>query len=387
MGIGKGAYLRVLTSRLQQFRSIELGEKLDGSTPPSVFVGRAGYPKVIAGPMLSTRHGDTSLMDTPEQWLSSGQKQPEDIVGFRLQLVRGKALVPVNNVQSDFVTKLQEIALAKYSSDTQAEFETKPRGITFNMDHSPFGPSAPIKSFEAGNVKWEHRLEKVYYDTDLRAGEAVIRMHEKGVLISQIQKAFSVGTMGLGQNRKLVPTRWSITAVDDIIARYLFDRVRTYDVLDTFQVYSFEALKNNFVILLMPTEWQYEWMEAFIHVMGREELIFSDRERFEGKKEYSSVGGCYYSVKMAILEKLEQLKKQAGAIVFREAYSGYIPTGVWLCREETRKALEGRAVEFNDIGSALGYVAGKLNLPLEKFYRESELLRKPARQMRLANFF
>ena len=230
-------------------------------------------------------------------------------------------------------------------------------------------------------------MERAYYDTDLRAVEAVVQMFEKGLEVSRIQKAFSVGTMGMGRNRRLVPTRWSITAVDDIIGKYLLGSVRNHEILDTFQVYHFEAFKNNFVIMLMPAPWQYEWMEAFIHVMGMEELIFSDREGYHGKTEYSSVGGCYYAVKLAILEKLEQMKRQAGAVVFREAYQGYIPTGVWLCREETRKALAGQPAEFADLNSALSYIDSKIFLPMERFRAESMFLRQPAQQTRLMNFF
>ena len=40
-----------------------------GSSPPGVFVGRLGYPKVSIGPMVPPQFGDTSILDTPEDWL------------------------------------------------------------------------------------------------------------------------------------------------------------------------------------------------------------------------------------------------------------------------------------------------------------------------------
>ena len=40
-----------------------------GSSPPSVFVGRFGYPTVDIGPLLPQEYGDTSLLDTPERWV------------------------------------------------------------------------------------------------------------------------------------------------------------------------------------------------------------------------------------------------------------------------------------------------------------------------------
>ena len=37
---------------------------LAGSSPPGVFIGRYGYPKVEVGPLVPPEFGDTSAMDT-----------------------------------------------------------------------------------------------------------------------------------------------------------------------------------------------------------------------------------------------------------------------------------------------------------------------------------
>ena len=385
--VGKAAYLKKLTSKMQ-FRSVEVGEKLDGSSPPSVFIGSYGYPKVYVGPMLTPQYGDTSFLDSPEDWIPH-EKQLSDIVQFRLQLVRGKAQVGIRDLDNNLVSKIQEISLSKNSINSEAEFKHAPRGITFNEEHAPFGPSATIKKFDIDNVKWEHNFEKTYHDTDLRAGEAVVDLYKQGYNFTQIQKAFSTGTMGLGKNRKLVPTRWSITAVDSIIGEHYLDQVKHSEIIDSFEVYEFTALKNYFAILLTPTPWQYEWIEAFIHVLADEEAIFSDHELYHPKKEYSSVGGCYYSVRSEVTQKLSMRRKQAGAIVFREAYPGYVPTGVWLCREETKHALAQAPKEFFDLKSAISYISSKLQLPFYKFHSQSVLLKDilKRRQTLLASYF
>ena len=373
MPLGKAAYLKKLTSHMR-FRSVDVGEKLDGSSPPSVFVGRSGYPKVYIGPMLTPQEGDTALLDLPEAWLPQ-QKQQEDIVQFRLQLVRGKQRVDIKDLDHKLVQQVQEISLAERAIDAEAEFNHKPRGFFFNEEHQPFGPSAPLKKFGVGNVRWEPGLEKTFYDTDFKAADAMIQLYQNGLPLSQIQKALSMGTMGMGKNRKLVPTRWSITALDDTVGKHLVDEIRYNEVADGYAVYEFTAMQNYFAILLTPTPWQYEWMEAFIHVLGKEEVIFSDWEGFRGKKEYSSVGGCFYAVRLAVAEKLKKERKQAGAIVFREAYPGYVPLGVWLCREETRQALAQIPKTFDNLRSALGYVGSKLQLPLSRFIETSTLLK------------
>src|SRR5687768_2188782 len=61
-------------------------DRIDGASPPSVFVGRYGYPKVRVGPMIPPLHGDTSVLDSPETWAG---KSIEEIANYRLALVRG----------------------------------------------------------------------------------------------------------------------------------------------------------------------------------------------------------------------------------------------------------------------------------------------------------
>lgn len=375
MTMGKGAYLRKITSGVQKWRAIEVDEKLEGSSPPSVFIGRAGYPRVNVGPMLTPSPGDTSMLDTPEKWIPA-MKSQEDIIRFRLDLVRGKHRVGVRDLGNRLVGKLQEISLAESSVESEAQFHSKPRGFTFNEDHTPFGPSAAIDRFDIGNVKWDPHLEKAFYDTDWKAAQAVPALYGNGVLFSQIQKALSTGTLGTGKRRKLVPTRWSITAADSILASHLYGQVKDYQVLEGYRVYEFSSLKNYYAVLLMPTPWQYEWLEAFIHIMGKEEVVFGDMEQWKPKTEYSSVGGCYYSCKFAVLEALERMKRQAGAIVLREAYEGYVPLGVFNVRENVRQALKQTPKEFGSMRSALGYVSTQLRLPLSRFMEQGALLRE-----------
>jgi len=369
---GKGAYLKKLTANIP-ITSIEVGKELEGSSPPSVFIGHWNYPKVYAGPMITPQQGDTAIMDRPESWIPEGKSQ-KDILGYRLNLVRGKRVVEVNELDDKFVNRLQDIVLAFNSVDGTAQFDCIPKGRHFSDESAAFGPSAPIESFEIENVRWNHDLEKVYYDDDLKASEAVVSLHEKGLNFSSIQKAFSMGTMGLKRRRRLVPTKWSITACDNAIGNDLLNQVKGFDILDCFRVYEFSSLNNYYAIILMPTAWQYEWMEAFLHIMGREELIFSDFEHNYGKRTYSSVGGCYYACKMAVLEGLMRQKIQAGSIVLREAYSGYIPMGVFNVRENVRNAMLQPPIEFHDLKSALGHLSKRLQLPIKKFEMKSNLL-------------
>jgi len=374
MGIGKGAYLKKITSGVQQWRTLELGERLDGASPPSVFIGRYGYPKVQIGPMMAPYREEVGVLDTPEDWIPGGKSQ-EDIIRFRMDLVRGKRLVGIHDLGDKLVTKMQEISLAQKPVQSEAEFKGKPRGFAFDSEHQPHGPSAELRNFEIDNARWDHHMEKTYYDTDLLARDAVVGLYQDGLKVSQLMKALSTGTMGSGKRRKLVPTRWSITAVDSMLADHLYDEVIHFETIDKYEVREFESLNNYYAVILIPSAWQYEWIEAFIHIMGKEEMVFADHEGARSKSEYSCVGGCYYSCKMALLEHLHHRRRQAGAVVLREAYEGYVPLGVFNVRENVRNALLQKPKEFDSFRSALGYVSTKLRLPMSRFVEEGALLR------------
>ncbi len=374
---GKEAYLKKLTASMY-IPSHEMGMEIDGSSPPSVFVGSWNYPQVFAGPMIAPLHGDTMIMDQPESWLPE-KKTQEEIIRYRLNLVRGKQKVKVTNLNDRFIGKLRDIALSSRSLESQAEFQQAPRGVTFSPDHAPFGPSASLQRLDIEDSRWEQHLEKAYYDDDLRAAEAVARLHERGLPFSSIEKAFSLGCFGTGKRRRLVPTRWAITACDSALARRLLQNVRAYEPIDCCQVREFSSLNNYYAVLLLPTAWQYEWMEAFLHILGREELIFSDYENNGGKKGYSRVGGCYYSCKMAVLDALAREKKQAGAIVLREAYPGYVPLGVFNVRENVRNAMRQPGQEFESMKTALQYISARLELPIKRFIEQSDLLQEQMR--------
>ncbi|MDD5112261.1 MAG: Nre family DNA repair protein [Candidatus Altiarchaeota archaeon] len=383
---GKGEYLRRLTSGMR-IRSVEVGKELDGSTPPSVFIGSWNYPKVFAGPMIAPSHGDTSMLDMPESWIPGGMST-DDIVNFRLNLVRGKQTVGITELDGRLAERLRDIALSDGSVESEAVFVHAPRGTSFNDDHPPHGPSALMESFDVGNCRWDHHLEKSFYDTDLRAADAVRELYDNEVPFSRIQKAFSVGAFGFSRKRKLVPTRWSITACDSALGNQLLEEVRHYPVIEGYRVYEFNSLHNHYSVILLPTAWQFEWMEAFLHILGREEMLFSDFERNCGKKGYSSVGGCYYSCRFAVLEALARLGRQAGAIVLREAYEGYVPLGVFNVRENVRHALAGPGLQFNSFRVALEHAALGLRLPLARFIRSSTLFEDhlTGRQRTLASY-
>lgn len=64
-----------------------------GDSPPSVFVGQWGYPKVRIGPALPTQRGDTTIYERPDQW---GKMSVDDIAKLRFSLYRGYKVLPIS---------------------------------------------------------------------------------------------------------------------------------------------------------------------------------------------------------------------------------------------------------------------------------------------------
>ena len=87
-------------------------EDIDGMSPPSVFIGRIGYPNVYAGPLVPPVHEDTGIYDLPEQWFG---KSMDEIVGFRSLLVRGMHRVNVQKFMAGgkILDQTRELALAE----------------------------------------------------------------------------------------------------------------------------------------------------------------------------------------------------------------------------------------------------------------------------------
>jgi hypothetical protein len=368
-------------------------EDIAGTSPPSVFVGRIGYPKVYVGPLVPPVQEDTSLYDLPELWFG---RPIDEIVGFRSLLIRGKHRVHVQKFGEGgkIMEQTRELALAESSVDTELNLTRKPRGSIF-MDDSvqPFGPSAPIRDLQVGNARFDQRIEKAYYDTDLRAKQAVIELYEKGAIVTKIQKAFSVGAFGVEKNRRLVPTRWSITAVDDIISKNLVDKVKAFPEINEYRVYESVYLDNIFEILMIPAAWSYESMEAWYpgtvwNPHGKSTTIFADYEGNDGRTTYAQIGGCYYSARLAVCEQLVKERRQAKVIVMREARPGYImPVGVWQVRENVRNAMRQIPHLFSTLDESLKFISSRFLIPMRRWIAQSELLKDTLFQKKLTDFF
>ncbi|MCW4049595.1 MAG: hypothetical protein NWE89_07635 [Candidatus Bathyarchaeota archaeon] len=116
--------------------------------------------------------------------------------------------------------------------------------------------------------------------------------------------------------------------------------------------------------------------------------MVTDWEPYKGRSKYASMGGCYYAGKLAVLEHLEKVQRQAKVFIFREAYPDYIlPVGVWQVRENVRNAMKQEAHRFETLDEAIGRVLSRLSIPLERWLEAGPLLRHTLTQKKLTDYF
>jgi hypothetical protein len=362
-------------------------EKIFGSSPPAVFVGLWNYPKVLAGPLVPpVSVEDTSIMDLPELWVG---KSFNEILRYRFSLVRGKRFVDVRSAKNPNKTlsTFQEIVMASKPTDTEMWFNKKPKlSVVFSPREPPSGPSAPIKrTFLAENPQVPKPIDYVISDTDLKAGQGILRLYDSKINQRQITRMFSIGLLGVKKQRRLVPTEWSITAIDDILGRAIHKEILNYPWISDFMIFGHKALGNNIQILLFPSSWMFEAQEAWL--ISANPTPGVNYELVYGRRSYATdLAGAYYAARLPVLEYLKQISRQAGALVLMEVYPEWIPLGVWRFREICREALKRQPVTFNTLKEAFSELEKKLKLPLARWLEKSEIMQQFKNQTRLTSF-
>ncbi|HJQ93591.1 MAG TPA: Nre family DNA repair protein [Candidatus Thermoplasmatota archaeon] len=372
------------------------GRDLLGSSPPSLFVGRYGYPNVSVGPMLPPEHREAdaaALLDSPRKWMGMGIP---DVVGLRSSLVRTTHKVKVQDAahtagdlfSGDRILRLsQELAIAARPVDTEVRLTRIPKfGVpTVGEFTAPHGPTVGVERAQlTENTRVERPVERVVADTDLRAGEGLATLYRAGTDVYQLERILSAGMLGMEKTRRLVPTRWSITATDDQLGLALIPKVRELPTVDKPTVHFGERFGNRFFVLLLPRIWGFDSIEAWLkgNFWSRDAagIVEADWEDHTGRTTYASTAGGYYATRLSVLEHLVSIGRQATAVVHREITDAYTtPLGVWVVRETCRLALGSKPLVFEDVESALRHIDRQA---LYKPWQNHAALLKQARTQR-----
>jgi len=281
---------------------------------------------------------------------------------------------------------MNQIAMAKKSVAAEFYLEKPARFSPINEKSVPFiGNPAPLENIRLEeNPKIDEKAEYVSSDDRLKAVEGIKTLYKSNISITNIVKMVSAGLLGLKIQRKLVPTRWAITATDDSLSKDMLKHIRLFPEINEFLVFQGEYLGNHYEILLMPDKFSFEVIEMSSNKPG----VWHDYEKFNGRKTYAcSVTGAYYANRLALCEYFLKTKKQASAIFFREVHPEYnIPLGVGILREVTRNAFVKQPEKFQAIDEALNLIQTRIKRNFNEYKIQSVLLHEFGKQKRLSQW-
>ncbi|HLD06864.1 MAG TPA: hypothetical protein VJC16_05015 [Candidatus Nanoarchaeia archaeon] len=325
------------------------------SDAPAPFIGRFGYPYLNVGVLSPPEQTpEPWIYDAPRAWSGSQYTVPQ-IISLRSSLLNSRFKAQVRQT-TRLLDVARQVGMASKPVPIEVQLVEKP---SFHIQTSPYtaplGPNARLKKIDiTSNPAIHTKVDKVVSDTDWKAADAINYLFKSSFDENFLAKLLSVGAVGVQASRKLVPTRWSITATDDMIGRQLIAEVKEFPAISEYAAFFGGYLGNYYLILLFPEVWSYELFETVAYNPTHSS---TDYEPYGGRKEYASgtVGG-YYTVRLAILEKLRSMKRQAAALALRSITREYTtPLGVWVTREAARKALSSPPLCFADKESLLSY--------------------------------
>jgi DNA repair protein NreA len=372
-----------------KFRHRDFGSvsKLDSNSPPSVFIGsKLKYPLVNVGILSPLERDENAWVYDDAKYWANNNFQINDVLKLRDNLLNSRFQSSVHDSRTGkkFVEIAKEIAIASKPVDLEINLKHK-LNIGRNRDRvlTPNGMNARLEKAKiTGNVKVSQHVDRVIND-EIKASEGMENLHKKGFSEYVLSKILSVGVLGLKKNKRLVPTRWSITATDDTLGKLSLKKIRDFSVIENPELFYGEFLGNQYLIMLFPYVWSYELFELYMPKSSwnssSEIKASTDYENFYGRKEYAfATAGGYYASRLPIIEYLNSIKKQAGVLVIRiETPSYWAGLGVWVVRESVKKALANKMKfsdenELKESSKKIGKI--KFNFDISEILKKSKLL-------------
>jgi hypothetical protein len=362
-----------------------------GKSAPELFVGRIGYPYVNSGILTPSENDNISNFATAEEW-SANNFSIANVLRLRGQLIYGKAKT---NIKSNDKIKqvTQELALSSKPVSTEIFLKKKPT-IQFTSDavFRPMTNPAPIKkAILEENPSVPKKVDYLTSDSDVLATTALKELYQTNIKIDHLQKLLSIGLLGKKSNRKMVPTRWSITATDDTISKQHLEKIRYFPEINQITLFSGNFLGNYIEALLLPGHFAFESLEAWIPgnvFLNKQVHITQDYETFKGRTKYAfEVTGGYYAMRLPTTEHLTKIGRQATVLIFREIRPEYYaPLGVGIVRETTRRAFANQPKHFDTIEEALKDIQSRTTLGMEQVKQKSWILNNYGKQKSLSDF-
>ncbi len=363
-----------------------------GKSAPELFVGRIGYPYINSGILAPSENDNISNFATAEEW-SANNFSVENILRLRGQLIYGKAKTHIK-INDKLKQVTQELALSSKPVSTEFFLKKKPT-LQFTIDKvfQPMTNPAPIRKVVLEeNPKVPKKVDYLTSDYDIKATTALKELYKSNIKLDHLQKLLSIGLLGTKIKRKMVPTRWSITATDDTISKQQLEKIRYYPEINQITLFSGNFVGNYIEALLLPGHFSFEALEAWVagNVFENKTIqLTQDYEGFNGRKKYAfEVAGGYYAMRIALTEYLTKIKRQATVLIFREIRPEYYaPLGVGIVRETARRTFNNKPKHFDTIENALKDIQSRITISIEQIKQKSWVLNNYGKQKSLNHFF
>lgn len=380
-----------------------------GSSPPEIFVGRVGYPFVNSG-ILSPTHESfpdkqTSNLSSPEQWVEENL-DIDSILQMRGQLIYGRGQSHIKSSKEKSSKNLrqttQELALASKPVSTEIFLKNPPKmNFTASKFFQIITNPAPIKSAKLEeNPNVHKKVDYLTSDYDVKATTALQELYRTNqITTTHLQKLLSAGLLGTKNKRKMVPTRWSITAIDDTLGKDLLKKIKYYQEINKIELWHHDYNGNHFEVLLLPGKFSFEVIEVSIAgstwtdtIHATTDMFMQDYESFFGRKTYASnVVGAYYADRLACCEYLEKIKRQATIFLCHEERPEYYaPLGVGIIRESLRNMFsnpEKSKEKPQTLQEALIIMGRRLNAQISRYKKMSWTLKEYGKQKKISEWF
>ena len=153
---------------------------------------------------------------------------------------------------------------------------------------------------------------------------------------------------------------------------------QTFSLISDILLFSGTHFGNRFEVLILPRTYSFELIKSGSQIQFGLENQFGLVKTVKGpaeKKGYSLLAGGYYATRLAALEYLTEIRKQASVFVLREITSHYwAPLGVWVVREGVRKTLKNSPQKFDSLTAAVTDLTGRVSTPKAEWLKKAIML-------------
>ncbi len=290
------------------------------------------------------------------------KKDYSEIFKIKSRNIAGKFNLNIKNKNKN-LDNIRDIIASKKKVEYESIFkkEIKINNIVTNNLIGIVGSKNELKEIKKGNVPRSKIVDK-YMNDDIKSEDAVYSLYCKKVNENQIISLFTLGSFGYSFNKKLVPSRWGTTAYDSIISERLYDEIKHNKIINKNLYFFKEDKGNRFHIFMFSHKHTFESIEI---IYNKNDIKIIQDYIIDNKRIDPNTAGGFYATRLAVLEFLNRIKRQASIVVIREIKDYEIPLGVIFVRETVRDALK-KVYSFNKIDDLKPILQSKVFSVLKK---------------------